>query len=276
MKQAEIQMDEDTESENGRGKKTITTQTSRKLMSKRTKNNKHKLNRETDIMLIVLSFSILISQLPCAVAWYLIYYRNILQSTDSYDWTYMAARTPIILYILRLVEIVYFSLNFFFYITLSPTLRREINSYIRSYKLMGLFKRNNTSSSSLIKQSKKLDKNEKNVFEKKNLLQVPSVKFGINTGEKTCKYNYTSSQNHSYSYENENPVDPTTKSNDNNNEYFDFVHKLRSITPKSQENVDVQTVVTSPSSPPPQSVLPAVKIYIVDNVDGENMRIIDS
>ncbi len=141
---------------------------------------------------------------------------------------------------------------------------------------MGLFKRNNTSSSSLIKQSKKLDKNEKNVFEKKNLLQVPSVKFGINTGEKTCKYNYTSSQNHSYSYENENPVDPTTKSNDNNNEYFDFVHKLRSITPKSQENVDIQTVVTSPSSPPPQSVLPAVKIYIVDNVDGENMRIIDS
>lgn len=87
-----------------------------------------KLNRETDIMLIVLSFSILLSQLPCTIAWYLIYYRNIL-STRDLDLVFVPPRVLIFLYIMRLVEMVYFSLNFFFYITLSPSLRREIKNY---------------------------------------------------------------------------------------------------------------------------------------------------
>lgn len=128
--------EEDTDIENTEHlnkKKTITTQTSRKFNSKR-RNYKHRLNRETDIMLIVLSFSILISQLPCSVAWYLIYYRNILQTLNHYY--YFTARTPIVLFILRLVEMLYFSLNFFFYISLSPTLRKEIKDYLTSYNFI--------------------------------------------------------------------------------------------------------------------------------------------
>lgn len=89
--------------------------------------NKLKLNRETDIMLIVLSFSILLSQLPFTIASYLIYYRNIFK--DMYDdlkSLYLNARSPMLLYIIRLLEMCYFSLNFVFYITLSPSLRKEL------------------------------------------------------------------------------------------------------------------------------------------------------
>lgn len=87
-----------------------------------------KLNRETDIMLIVLSFSILLSQLPCTISWYLIYYRNILK--DLKDHIFIIGLSPIYLFSIRLIEMIYFSLNFFFYITLSPSLRREIKTYI--------------------------------------------------------------------------------------------------------------------------------------------------
>lgn len=87
--------------------------------------SKLKLNRETDIMLIVLSFSILITQLPCTITWYLIYYRLILTYIND---IYLAARSPILLYILRLFEMLYFSLNFIFYIALSPSLRRELKT----------------------------------------------------------------------------------------------------------------------------------------------------
>jgi hypothetical protein len=87
-----------------------------------------RINRETDIMLIVLSFSILLSQLPFAVTWYLIYYQSILKR-DQADELFASATIPIYLYAMRLVEMVYYSLNFLFYITLSPSLRREIKSY---------------------------------------------------------------------------------------------------------------------------------------------------
>ena len=156
-------------------KKTITTQTSRKFHSKR-RNYKHRLNRETDIMLIVLSFSILISQLPCSVAWYLIYYRNILQELNYYY--YFTARTPIILFILRLVEMLYFSLNFFFYISLSPTLRKEIKDYLTSYnfiskaflknKKQNIFDKNNDNNKSNL--------NNNNNNKSKNLVIEPEVK----------------------------------------------------------------------------------------------------
>ena len=96
-----------------------------KLTNER-RSSKAKISRETDIMLIVLSFSILLSQLPCTVAWYLIYYCNILPEIAS---VYMSARTPIVLFFIRLLEMIYFSLNFFFYITLSPSLRKEIFHY---------------------------------------------------------------------------------------------------------------------------------------------------
>lgn len=79
-------------------------------------------------MLIVLSFSILLSQLPCTISWYLIYYRNILK--DLKDHIFIIGLSPIYLFSIRLIEMIYFSLNFFFYITLSPSLRREIKTYI--------------------------------------------------------------------------------------------------------------------------------------------------
>lgn len=88
-----------------------------------------KLSRETDIMLIVLSFSILLSQLPCTITWYLIYYRSVLKNSN-YDTVFVNGLWPIYIYTIRLIEMVYFSLNFFFYITLSPSLRREIKSYV--------------------------------------------------------------------------------------------------------------------------------------------------
>ena len=101
------------------------------------RSSKAKLSRETDIMLIVLSFSILLSQLPCTIAWYLIYYCNVLPEITS---VYISARTPIILFIIRLLEMVYFSLNFFFYITLSPSLRKEILNYTSRKSLRKLYK----------------------------------------------------------------------------------------------------------------------------------------
>ena len=79
-------------------------------------------NRETDLMLIVLSFAILVSQLPCSIAWYFIYYRHGLEHFTDYT----AARAPILLYAIRLLEMVYFSLNFFFFMALSRSLRREL------------------------------------------------------------------------------------------------------------------------------------------------------
>lgn len=77
-------------------------------------------------MLIVLSFSILLSQLPCTITWYLVYYKNILGQSDPF----LIGLSPVFFFSIRLIEMIYFSLNFFFYITLSPSLRREIKAYI--------------------------------------------------------------------------------------------------------------------------------------------------
>jgi hypothetical protein len=84
---------------------------------------KNKLNRETDFMLIVISFTVLFTQLPCTIAWYLIHYRFILRALNN---VYIAAHSPVLIYILRLIELTYFSFNFIFFISLSPSLRREI------------------------------------------------------------------------------------------------------------------------------------------------------
>jgi hypothetical protein len=105
--------------------------------------SKLKLHRETDVMLIVLSFSILITQLPCTITWYLIYYRLLLTHIND---IYLAARIPVLIYILRLVEMLYFSMNFVFYITLSPSLRKELNvSPVKLFRKLFLKKRNSRS-----------------------------------------------------------------------------------------------------------------------------------
>jgi hypothetical protein len=106
---------------------TVTTATGTTRVSFKTRLSKVRLNRETDIMLIVLSFSILLSQMPFTIVWYLIYYRLVLlQLTDEN----FNANSPKVFYIIRILEMIYFSLNFFFYITLSPSLRKEIKSYL--------------------------------------------------------------------------------------------------------------------------------------------------
>ena len=113
--------------QNHKALSTVTTATGTTRVSFKTRLSKVRLNRETDIMLIVLSFSILLSQLPFTIVWYLIYYRLVLVqlSDDNFN-----ANSPKVFYIIRILEMIYFSLNFFFYITLSPSLRKEIKSYL--------------------------------------------------------------------------------------------------------------------------------------------------
>jgi hypothetical protein len=112
--------------------------------------SKLRLHRETDVMLIVLSFSILITQLPCTITWYLIYYRLLLTHIND---MYLAARSPILIYILRLIEMLYFSMNFIFYITLSPSLRKELKlSPCRLFRKFFMRQQNSTKSQSTIKE----------------------------------------------------------------------------------------------------------------------------
>jgi hypothetical protein len=95
--------------------------------------SKIKLNRETDIMLIVLSIFILFSQLPFTVLYYLLYYQGmvVLENDSGYYLSiYHAVRTPLFIFSIRMFEMFYFSLNFFFYISLSASLRREIKTYV--------------------------------------------------------------------------------------------------------------------------------------------------
>nr|QVK45700.1 G protein-coupled receptor [Proales similis] len=90
------------------------------------------LNRETDIMLIVLSFSILISQLPFTIYWFMVYYIGILHISFKPSIFDSAEESPKAILISRLLEIVYFSMNFFFYIALSPSLRKEIKKNVKA------------------------------------------------------------------------------------------------------------------------------------------------
>ena len=145
---------------------TTTTNSARVSFKRRV--NKLKLNRETDIMLIVLSFSILLSQLPFTIASYLIYYRNIFK--DMYDdlkSIYLNARSPMLLYIIRLLEMCYFSLNFVFYITLSPSLRKELRKNLP--KQIQFWKETVTKCFSFMSRSDKKDDNCTNKKEKPNL-----------------------------------------------------------------------------------------------------------
>jgi len=96
-------------------------------VSFRNRSTRGKLSRETDIMLIVLSLCIPLSQLPFAIAWYLIYYHGLLAGIQS---IFASAATPKFFYLIRILEMSYFSLNFFFYITLSPSLRKEIKAFL--------------------------------------------------------------------------------------------------------------------------------------------------
>jgi len=113
------------------------------------------------------------------------------------------------------------------------------------------------------------EKNAKSVSEMKNFLNVPSVKYGLNTIEKNCEYNYTISHNNSYT-ENESPIN-LNNSNGINNEYFDYINKLGSITLKSQEGIDMKIDLEPQKFPSASPLSPTtIKIIIGDGVDGEN------
>ena len=253
--------------------KISTTQTSQKFSSKRRKHVKHKLNRETDIMLIVLSFSILISQMPCSIASYLIYYVSILDnSRDVNPWStgsvhYYRARMPIIIYIIRLIEIIYFSLNFFFYITLSSTLRKEIKTYLSSYSLLKVFFKksmiekanfddkinkpehfnvtsmNNNKSHALemIMKDAAVNSLIKNVTASKqkddcSCSNVECPDFNSNNNS-LIEYDRSSqNQMNTSSLLNFNSVNQVSKrvSSNSSDEYFEFIQKLRSISPQKR------------------------------------------
>lgn len=246
--------------------KISTTQTSRKFFSKRRKKVKHKINRETDIMLIVLSFSILLSQMPLAIANYLIYYQNILDNNLDEDpfsegfIHYYRARMPIVIYIFRLLEIIYFSLNFFFYITLSPTLRREIKTHLSSYTFFKrLFKASFSKDEKLASPHKprvtSMNNSKSHALEM--MVKDAAIKSLIkNVHESRQKETYscsngdypdfTSNNNSLLEYDrtsqshmntssllNVNGTDQVSKrvSSNSSGEYFDFIQKLRSISP---------------------------------------------
>jgi hypothetical protein len=69
---------------------------------------KNKLNSKKDCMLLALSLMVLLTQLPVNIAWYLIYYRLVLQYIQN---IYIAAHSPILIYILRIFEMSYFGLK---------------------------------------------------------------------------------------------------------------------------------------------------------------------
>ncbi len=233
---------------------------------------KLKLNRETDIMLIVLSFSILLSQLPCTIAYYLIYHCNILNKMrDDVTSVYLTARIPIILYIIRLLEMAYFSLNFFFYITLSPSLRKEIKTYSSREALASFWQKTFVNSKlvrfvcgepkQLKNETKKqaninISKNTSNNLDQRKKIDTNSMNNSIldadNVYSKSpSKYdNITVPVNNNCtnfflgSSENINGTNIANNNSNNNNrlnsnssgEYYEFIQKLRSISPLRKPN----------------------------------------
>jgi len=241
---------------------------------------KVKINRETDIMLIVLSFSILLSQLPCTIAYYLIYHCNVLKYKGELTNVYLTARIPIILYIIRLLEMVYFSLNFFFYITLSPSLRKEIKSYtskealyayfnkkFANNKLIGyLFGQTNMKNDGIQKQKvlnnceknknkiimKNIDSNSINnsILDADNIYSKSPSKYdqvSVPANNNCASFFIGSSEN----INNSNKQPQLSLKNNNNNrlnsnssgEYYEFIQKLRSISPLRRPNLSQNDTV---------------------------------
>jgi hypothetical protein len=80
-------------------------------------------SRETDSMFAVLSFTILLLQLPGSMAWYLIYYRLSVKTVSE---VFSAANAPMVMCLLKLVEMGCFSLNLVYYLLLNTPLKREL------------------------------------------------------------------------------------------------------------------------------------------------------
>jgi hypothetical protein len=219
-----------------------------------------KLNRETDIMLIVLSFSILLSQLPFTIAWYLIYYQMIMKKSQyDQEELFFYSSTPIFLYIIRLIEMVYFSLNFLFYITLSPSLRREIKTYTFKVILSHLLfiKQPNTPQSPtnhgvIINNFNNKSKKEHNPSDKKDdsLTPLPSP---INNH---LKHNNDGTKKRLYS--------------NSSGEFMEYLDKLRSISPLRRPNFLIKSPYADPNAlavPVPQVETPASRAKFDDETN---------
>jgi hypothetical protein len=223
-------------------KKSTTTQTINRVSFKnRSFSSRNRLNRETDIMLIVLSFSILISQLPCTVLTYLIYYMNIL--SEKWMSVFLPSYTPAILMVIRLLEMVYFSLNFIFYITLSPSLRKEIRVYIR-HLVKRLRTRNNYFKSSIMLTGNK--NNNNNNYNSSPSLIVHNNFLGFNL-------NNHGNSSRSRSNNRNNKIDLNNKkrmfsNNSSGTDYIDYLDRLRSISPLHRPNVFLCSNNTNNSS----------------------------
>jgi hypothetical protein len=211
---------------------------SSKMSFKSRSSSRFKLNRETDIMLIVLSFSILLSQLPFTILWYLIYYYDILQEIGS---SYTKANSPKFFYIIRVAEMCYFSLNFIFYITLSPSLRKELCSYSFKKNLIQFFrkyilKRDFCDKKDLIgikKINNKLNNTINNNHNDEKNLRTPSMtrhnEFLVNnlTNSYDGRINAKKCNDNSRLQVRENKRMYSNSSG----EYVDYLDKLRSISP---------------------------------------------
>ena len=217
---------------------------SSKMSFKSRSSSRFRLNRETDIMLIVLSFSILLSQLPFTILWYLIYYNDILQKLGS---IYISANSPKFFYVIRVAEMCYFSLNFIFYITLSPSLRKELCSYSFKKNFIQflnriLFKRNDFDNKKDLISIKKLSNKLNNTTNNNNNNTTNNINGENLRTPSMIRHNefLVNKLNNSY--------DGRTAKNCNDNsrlqvrenkrmysnsssEYVDYLDKLRSISP---------------------------------------------
>jgi hypothetical protein len=89
---------------------------------------KYRVERDTDNMFIVFSFAVLMIQLPCTMAWYLIYHRLFIKNMTE---IFSTTQTPVIMCVLQLTEMSYYSASLIFYIQLNRSLKRELMSKLR-------------------------------------------------------------------------------------------------------------------------------------------------
>lgn len=167
--------------------------------------------------------------------------------------------TPIFLYIIRLIEMVYFSLNFLFYITLSPSLRREIKTYTFKVILNHLLfiKQPNTPQSPtnhgvIINNFNNKSKKEHNPSDKKDdsLTPLPSP---INNH---LKHNNDCAKKRLYS--------------NSSGEFMEYLDKLRSISPLRRPNFLIKSPYADPNAlsvPVPQVETPASRAKFDDETN---------
>ena len=202
-----------------------------------------KINKETDIMLIILSFIMLVSQVPFTLFWNLIYYRLIFFKIDFFT----RAHSPKVFYIIRMLEMIYFSMNFFFYITLSPSLRKEVKKYLTKKLIDQFLNKYSLSKTFLSALNRGVNENENEISAGKENSNEPycanhSKKFrncdSINNHSPISQRNEQYINNLFVEQTNNINSKSQQKRNYSNSsgEYVDYMDKLRSISPIRRPN----------------------------------------